>query len=217
MRFEWFQFFEWASLLAAVVCRKGLSRFSLGVFIPLLITVNLFETIGVNHQLFHRSDSYNVYSFYNLVVTPFYLYAFYKMMLPKKSEQILFITLSALCMLLLVLNLLFIQGPTIFNTYSITLTQVMNIVFCGLILIRLLTVENEQTQIYRAPYFWINAACLLFSMITLVVVGLHPYILKHKLLIWNTTLYHILMPCAAAVLYSTYSYAFILCRIRKTN
>jgi hypothetical protein len=129
MRFEWFQIFEWASLIAAVYCRRGLAYFSIGIFIPLLLVVNVFETIGVNHRLFHRHDSYNIYSFYNLAVTPLYLYAFQQMMMAGKTERYLIRFVGVICMLLLLINLFYIQGLYLFNTWSITLTQVMNIVF----------------------------------------------------------------------------------------
>jgi hypothetical protein len=218
MQFERFQYFELLSLLVALFCYKGLRRFSLGIFLPLLVLVNLLEMAGVNYRLLGLKD--NNYILYNLLIiaqTPMYLYVYTKMMMLKKSEQLVFNMIAALCFLFLLLDFVYIQGPWVFNTYSATLISVLNIVFCSLILLRLFMVENKQVILYGEPYFWITASYMLFSLVTLVFLGLQPYIRNYHLTIGQKTIYRALMPYGSIILYSAFSYAFLLCRIRKTN
>jgi hypothetical protein len=212
-----YEYFEYASLLVAVICYKGLVRYSLQAFVPLLFVVCLIETLGDNYYLLRLKGSYPVFNFYFLFVQSFYFLLYRNMLLPTKNERVIFDTVSILCMLFVVLNLLFIQGPGNFNSYSASLTQVLNVIFCGLILVRLVTVETRQTLLYGEPYFWIGAATLLFNLVAFVLLGLLPFVISLGLNIGKQSLHQAILPWASDILYSIYSFAFILCSIRKTN
>jgi len=212
-----YEYFEYASLLVAIVCYKGLVRFSLEAFIPLLFVVCLIETLGDNYYLLGLTGSYPIYNFYFVAVTPFYLFLYRKMLLPTKSERVIFDSISILCMLFVLLNLFFIQGTKQFNSYSASLTEVLNVIFSGLILVRLVTVESRQTILYGEPYFWISSVNLLFNLVAFVLLGLLPFVISVGLKIGDKTLHQTILPPASDILYSIYCYAFILCRIRKTS
>src|SRR5579871_3023760 len=77
MNLYYFQYCELFSLLLALLCRKGLSFFSLGIMIPILILDNVTEVLGTNFRtLFHTPDNYFVYNIYYLLSTPLNLYLF---------------------------------------------------------------------------------------------------------------------------------------------
>ncbi|MBO9729573.1 MAG: hypothetical protein J7623_13125 [Chitinophaga sp.] len=215
MQLEWFQYFQIASLLTAIICWRGLARFSLLAFIPILIITNITETLGANIRSLGLANSYNIYNIYILLVTPFYLYVYRKMLLMGKNEKKVFIIIAGLCMCFLLLNFLFMQGPQQFDSYSAMLIELLNIVFCSLILLRLLMVENEETILYGTPYYWISASTLLFSIVALVALGLQPYIIREGITLWQRSLYRALLPVANAFLYSGYIYSFILCSKAK--
>ncbi|HEY6900778.1 MAG TPA: hypothetical protein VI233_09055, partial [Puia sp.] len=58
---------------------------------------------------------------------------------------------------------------------------------------------------------------LLFNLISFILLGLLPAVTRLGLNIGNKTLHQTILPPAADVLYSIYSFAFILCLVRKTN
>ncbi|MDP4129296.1 MAG: hypothetical protein Q8918_11005 [Bacteroidota bacterium] len=217
MHIAWFQYFQIACLLVALYCYRGLRACSLLAFIPLLIIVNITEFAGINFHFSGRAGNYSVYNLYLLVSTPFYFYLAGKMLFLTSKERVVFYTICILCLILVYANFFFIQGMSRFDTYSLVLIEIMTIVFSSLSLVRLTILDQNELDFMREPFFWINSAYLLFGLITLVVLGLQEYILLNQIEIAHKTLYYVIMPTLNAVVYSGYSYAFILCRTQKTR
>jgi hypothetical protein len=122
-----------------------------------------------------------------------------------------------LCIILMLVNILFIQGKIQFNTYSIGLYEIIMIIFSGMSLVRLTVLDQNELNFMREPFFWINSLNLIFGLITLVVLGLQRYILINHIEIAHRALYRAIMPAINAIVYGGYSYAFILCRTQKTR
>ena len=121
-------------------------------------------------------------------------------------------------MLFVIFNFLFIQGRMgQFNTYSLGLIEIMIIVFSGLCLVRLTVIDQEEMNFLKEPYFWINSLNLLFWLITLVILSMQTYILVNHIEIGHKSLYSAILQPLNAIVYSGYSYAFILCRTQKTR
>lgn len=211
------QYFELLSLLVAIYCRKGLRAFSLQAFIPLLAVVNIIEIIGINSDLFGWPSNHFIYNFNLLLATPFQLYLLGKMLRLKGKEKPVFFIVSMLCMLIIILNYFFLQGPIEFNTNSLILIEVLMVVFSCFVLLRIALQYNEEADLLKEPYFWINSAQLLFALVTLVVLGALKYNQLNNITIGKKSIHDFLMPPANIILYSVYSYAFILCRIQKNK
>lgn len=209
MQFEFFQLFELLSLLVAIVCYRGLKQFSLVAFVPLLVIINVMESIGVNYE-----PNYFVYNMLILLQTPFFLFLYGKMLMLRDNELTVFRVVSALTLFFILFNYFFGQGQVKFTNYSFILIQVLNIVLSCLVLLRLYMLETKNVILLISPYFWINAANLLFGLAVLVLLGLQDYIIKNNIKIGNDSLYRYILPFATIVLYSFYSYAFVLCRKR---
>jgi hypothetical protein len=217
MHIAWFSYFQLLSLCTAIFCWRGLKAGSLLAFIPLLVIVNITELIGSNFRVFGWSSNYFVYNLYMIVSTPFFFYLGAKMLFLTRKETIIYLIVCSLCMLLVLVNYGFIQGRTRFNTYSMGLIEIMLIIFSGLCLMRLTVLDREEVNFMKEPYFWINSVNLLGGLITLVVLGLQSYILENHIQIAHRSLYAAILPVVSAVVYSGYSYAFILCRMQKTR
>jgi hypothetical protein len=217
MHIAWFEYFQLFCLCTAIYCWKALKDCSLIAFIPLLIVVNLTEIMGTNVRAFGWSSNYIIYNIYMLVSTPFFFYLSGKMLFLTKKEAIIYFIVCILSMLLVIANFLFIQGMTQFNTYSLGLIDLMLIVFSGFCLVRLTVFDQEEINFLKEPYFWINSLNLLFSLITLVLLGLQYYILINHIEIANKSLYSAILPAINAIVYAGYSYAFILCRTQRTR
>jgi hypothetical protein len=218
MQIAWFEYFQLISLAVAIYCRKGLKACSLSAFIPLLIIVNVLELSGWNFRSFGWASNYNVYNVYLLLSTPFFFWLSGKMLFLTNRESLVFYTVCALCMLFVVVNFLFIQGRMErFNTYSLGLIAIMLIVFSGLGLVRLTVIDQEEINFLKEPYFWINSLNLLFYLITLVILSMQTYILVNHIEIGHKKLYSAILQPLNAIVYTGYSYAFILCRTQKTR
>jgi hypothetical protein len=72
--------------------------------------------------------------------------------------------------------------------------------------------EPENERIYMHPFFWISVSLLLFSLGSLVVLGLQEYIVSHQIQMEGKSIYRIIMPVLNVILYLGYTYAFLLCR-----
>ena len=211
MHLEYFQYFELLSLLLALVCYKGLKKFSLTAFVPLLIIINVMEILGVNYS----GPNYFIYNLLILLQTPFFLFLYGKMLMLRDNELTVFRIVSALALFFIGFNYFFWQGAEKFTNYSFILIEVLNIVLSCLVLLRLYMLETS-IVLFVSPYFWINAANLLFGLAVLVLLGLQDYIIRNNIKIGNYSLYRYILPFATIVLYSFYSFAFVLCR-KRTN
>lgn len=217
MTIDWYQYFQLLSLVIGFFCIAGLRHFFIVAYIPLLIIINGVEFIGRNFRLFGWPNNYFIYNLYLIISTPLTLYLYSRMLSLKKVGLSVFVVIALLCMLLILINYFFIQGGDVFNSDSLILIMILSIIFSCLVLFRLSMHDLQQTQLSREPYFWINAVNLLFSMVTLVLLGLQQYIRSHHIEIENKSLYRAIMPAANMILYAVYSYAFLLCRIQKTR
>jgi hypothetical protein len=217
MHVAWYEYFQIISLCVAIYCWKGLKVCSLLAFIPLLVIVNITELIGINFRALGWSSNYRIYNLYILASTPFFFYLAGKMLFLTKKETIIFYIVCVLCLLLVFVNFIFIQGNIEFNTYSLGLVQIMLIVFSGLCLVRLTVFDQKELNFMKEPYFWINSLNLLDGLIMLVILGLQSYIYINHIEIAHKSLYYAILPAVNAIVYTGYSYAFILCRTQRTR
>ena len=220
MRLHFYQYTQILSLLLAILCYGGLSKYKLSAFLPLLVIVNLIEITGANYRALGWIPWLSNHAIYNLnllLETPLRLYLMGQMLQMRKNEQDTFKGIVFLCMLVILLNYLFLQGPAVFNTFSLILIQIVTIVLSCFVLLRLALREDLRLSLWQDPYFWINAALLLFALITLVILGLQQFLQDHKVMLWGKSLYKAIMPVPNIILYLGYSYAFILCKIPRSR
>ena len=211
MTIMWHQYFELFSLLCALVFARGLNSFGIAVLIPLLLLDNVAEIIGVNFQYFGWKDNYFVYSLYLVLSTPLVLWLFGAMLRRNAPKNPYFVGVAIAIQGFVLINYCFIQGPFEFDTYSYLLITTAEIVLCCLVLARLAIRKDDQAGLLRDPYFWINGATLLFNLVSLILLGALKFIALNHLEIRHKNLYLAILPAANALLYSGYSYAFILC------
>ncbi len=218
MHIEWFEYLQFASLLIAIVCYQDLKSYHIVVFIPFLFLDCLVDLLGDNYLSFGWKSNYFLYNYYLLTTTPLSLILFFKMLGLKGKLKIIFFFIGSLFMLLLLINYFFIQGKSQFNSYSLLLIMAINVIFSALILIKLVVTDDTKvSSLFKEPFFWINAATLLFSLGTLVVLGLQQYIIANKMKLNQEMLYNVIMHILNIFLYTALSYGFILCRIRTTR
>lgn len=212
-----YQYFQAAALIVALLCWRALKQNHILLFIPLLLLINAIEIVGNNFRAFGWANNYFVYNYYLLFSTPIWLLLYRQMLAFMGNVKWVFNGIILLITLLLLLNYFFVQGRNLFNTYSLILVMIINVVFSSLVLFRMAWEETVQGPLLAQPYFWINAGNLLFSMVTIVLLGLQQYIRANAIEISRKSLYYAILPSANILLYIGLSYAFILCQIRKSK
>jgi hypothetical protein len=212
MHIIWAQYFQIISLLLAIIFGKGLIRFKLTWFIPLLLIVCITDFVGSNRAYFGWTNNYLLYDCYLIVTFPVTYYIFFRMLKYKGWLQTIYFTVGFLIFLFFVLNLLYLQGSQTFNTYTFILTDFVFSMISLLVLVELFKDDDYNIMLYNHPYFWISGAILIFSVSTLVILGSQQIIANNKIQINGKNAYKILTQIMNVVLYTSYSYAFFLCR-----
>jgi hypothetical protein len=215
MEIKYYQYFQLFSLLMAFVCRRGLNTFSLGILIPILMLDNLTEILGSNHlALFHTKSNHFLYNIYFLLSTPLFFLLFARMLdgTAKDKRRLLWTGLAIEVFLLV--NYFFIQGQLDFDSFSAQLVSLACIILSCIVLTRLAIRKDDESGLLHDPVFWINAMLLLFNLVSMIVLGMHKFIVEYKLEIIHLNLYRAIIPAANAVLYAGYSYAFLLCYLQ---
>ncbi|MGN6420382.1 MAG: hypothetical protein ACTHMC_22935 [Pseudobacter sp.] len=210
-----FHLFQLAQLIClGFACRffSSLKQWSIAAFLPLLSFIVLIEVIGNNFRLFNWANNYFIYNVYLLFSTPVWLYLFRQMLELTGAARAIFRWIAILSMSFICINYFFGEGVRNFNSWSLLLLMLLTIVFSCLVLFRLSVTDSIESTLYHHPYFWINAGNLLFALVTLVLLGLQPYIREHGIQIHSKSLYHAIIPTANIILYTSYCYGFYLCR-----
>jgi hypothetical protein len=117
----------------------------------------------------------------------------------------------------LVVNYFFIQGQLDFDTFSAQLVSLACIILSCLVLTRLAIRKDDEGRLLQDPVFWVNAMILLFNLVCVIVLGMHKFIIQNSLEISHKNLYLAIIPAANAVLYTGYSYAFLLCQLQRSK
>ncbi|QEC41493.1 hypothetical protein [Pseudobacter ginsenosidimutans] len=212
MHFHLFQFFQFLSLAFAIWFYRSLKSWSIGAFLPLLVFIFLVEIVGNNFEAFGWDNNYFIYNIYLILSTPFWLYLFRQMLGLSGMAIVIFRWIAILCMSFMFVNYFYGEGVKEFNSWSLLLLMILTIVFSCLILFRLSVTDIITISLYRHPFFWINAGNLLFALVTLVLLGLQPYIRENDIQLLHKSLYYAIIPTANIILYTSYCYGFYLCR-----
>ena len=218
MHFYYFQYFMLFSLLLAILCRKGLNSFGIIILIPILVVDNAADLIGTNFaRIFHSRDNYFIYNLYYLISTPLYLYLLTVMLKGDARERRRILAFGIVVEAFLIANYFFVQGKMPFNSFTALLVNLTNFVFSCLVLARLAIRKEEDSHLLVDPYFWINAMILLFSLVSMIALGLQKYIAVNHILVDGKSLYIALMRAANAALYTGYSGAILLCQMQRSK
>ncbi len=213
---QYFHFFQYIALFSAIYFYRGLKIFMAGAMVPLLLLVVLIETLSAIIKTLGFLNNHYLYNIMMFTSTPLYFYLFYYFLNIKEKFRKIYIYISVIISVALLCNFLFFEGVLKFNTLSIIFVSFCTTLLSILLLFRLAVSENY-FNLSKHPYFWIAAGLLIFSLGTLVVLGMNQFIRINNLNIVNKVLYRTIMPVLNVILYSSYSYAFYLCaRMKKS-
>ncbi|MBW4890393.1 hypothetical protein KXQ82_11720 [Mucilaginibacter sp. HMF5004] len=186
-------------------------------FLLLLIIVCATEIIGANVQWFNVKKNYLIYNVYLLLSMPVYFWIFMNMLDFKGYIKTIYLIVVTLVMCFLAINFLFLQGPKEFNVYSLIMVEFIKGILALMIITKLFREDNYEIGISKNPYFWIGGATLIFSVCAIVLFGLQRFIVLNKIQIEGKSIYRVIVPLINVILYSSYCYAFYLCKKLTSN
>jgi hypothetical protein len=210
MNLGYFHYFEYLSLVASLFYYRGLKAYSLQLMAPLLLIVCVIETVAAYYSELGLPSVQGVNNLYILISPFFYFVIFYKMIRPSGKFAIAYQVIALLTIAFIIYDLLDSDFFKFINTPTIVVSLTEHVILSLLVLFKLFSNESREVVLMKEPYFWIAMAILIFSLVTIVTMGLHPIIYKNKVTIFGKSAYRVIMPMVCVVMYSCYSYAFFL-------
>jgi hypothetical protein len=217
MNWYFFQYFELLSLLFAIFFYRRLVVFKLQPFLLLLIIICAMEICGGNSHWFNMPwlnarKNYIVFNIGMLLTMPIHFWIFMNILDFRQYVKTIYSGVAVLVMLFLVMNFFFLQGPFEYDVYSLVMTEFIKGALCLMAITKLFREDNYEIGISANPYFWIAGATLIFCISSIVLFGLQKFIVINKIQINGKSIYRVIIPVLIVVLYSSYCYAFYLCR-----
>lgn len=212
MKFHLSLYFEFLSLLFAIIFYSKLELFKLKPFLLLLIVICITETCAGNLQWFNLHRNHFMYNIYYVLAMPIHFWIFLNILDYKGFIKILYNVVGVLVMAFLILNVLFLQGLEEFDVYSVVMAEFIKGILALMVITKLLREDDYEIGISNDPYFWIAGATLIFSISAVILFGLQKFILANRIQIGGQNLYRVIIPLVNVFLYSSYCYAFYLCR-----
>jgi hypothetical protein len=210
MNLGYFHFFEYLSLVMSLVYYRGLKAYSLQLMVPLLLIVCCIETVAAYYSELGLPSVQGVNNLYILISPFFYFLLFYKMIRPEGKFALVYWGIALLTIAFMAYDLFDSDFFNLINTPTIVVSLTEHVILSLLVLFKLFSNESREVILPKEPYFWIAMAILIFSLVTIVTMGLHPVIYKNKVTIFGKSAYRVIMPMVCVIMYSCYSYAFFL-------
>ena len=178
------------------------------VFILLTIIIELFA--GWLSR--HGTAATPLYNFFSCVEFLFYMYILKEIILNARIKKII---LYVMCVyaLLGIINVLFIQKGTNFNSVTYALGCLLIAVFCIFYFFELFQSINS-VNLATLPAFWICTGLLFYYTCSFPLWGLANFLRKVPLIITRNI--QVILLLLNVFLYSSFTIAF-LCRIRARN
>lgn len=175
--------FIWAEMLAmliSLICWKRLLRTPFFYFIPYLIMTVAAEWSGVYTGLHHHLDVNNqIFNITTLLEFSFFYFLFFSSIKSISSKKIILV-LTAFYLVSSLVNILFIQGFSTFNSYTM-LIGTMVVVFCVFLYFYSAFEQNITVNLLKEPMFWVSIGIFLFYLGDFTFNLMYPFLQKNNL------------------------------------
>ncbi len=161
-------------------------------------------------------NNYFIINLYAVIGAPVIYAGFYKHLQLSQRNKKWYKIFAILLTAGFVIDYFFINDFNKIDAYSLIVFYFINIILCCGWLFKT-AMKDEIFRFDREPLFWISSGLLIFSIGTLITLGMNQFIRINQLTIQNQFIYRIIMPVLNVILYSSFTYAFLLCRLRKKS
>lgn len=216
MYFGYHQYFQMAAVLVGFIFFRDLMKLKLTGFFLLCLVGLLIDVLSFWVIQNGAPSNYYIINLYSVICAPIVYFAFFRHLHLSSRNALLYKIIAVLISISFVLDYSFNGGTERLATLTIVFFYFFNILLsCGLLF--KMAIRDSYFTFFDQPLFWISAALLIFSLGAIVVMGMNQFIRINHLTIKNKSLYRVIMPMLNVVLYSSFTYAFILCKLKKKS
>ena len=201
---------EASSLVICLLLYKTLKSSNLKYFLPFLVLTIIVELLG--HWLMGKGiRNYLMFNLFTSTEFIFYTFLFYKnfKLTGFKKVALFFIPFYITCV---TINLIFIQGPNNFHTYTFLLGSFFIVTFCCLYFYESVLPDYLDNALTKQPFFWVCTGLLLFYLGSVIINALFEYLRSFDMQEEGKRIYGIINQSLNVVLYSAFIFAFLLCQ-----
>lgn len=216
MTILYYQYFQIASVLSGLLFFRRLRDQHLLYFL-LLCTIGTVVDISSSwvKDAGYPSNHF-VLNYYPMLSISVVFIAYYRHLQLSTPNGIIYKLVAVVATAAGILNYFFWEGMMKMNNFSHIFYHFFCILLSCLLLFKMAMREDYFTFTSES-LFWIAGGMLIFSLGALVVMGMSQFIRINHLTIRNKALYNIIMPMLNVIFYSSFTYAFILCRLKRKS
>lgn len=217
MTFAHFQYFQLVSVVSGIAFFSFVKKESMIWFFLLSLSGFLIETIATWWVFdWHYPDNYFLMNLYSVVALTLIFAGFYKHLELSARSKIWYITIAVIIVILLITDYVLTVGAARNSIFGNIGFNFCTIILCCTWLFKM-AIKEEVFNFFDEPLFWVASGLLIFCLGALVVMGMSQFIRINHITIQNKPLYRVIMPMLNVVLYSSFTYAFLLCRLKKKS
>lgn len=176
MHFQLFEYFEWAALLTGVAFLKQIWKTPFVLLVPYLLLIVIVESGNHFGWFFDKTYHSNNWVYNILLIIEFPVISYLLFTNNYNSINIRsFWILQLIYLFFYFINIVFIQGLWLLNTYTILLISFL-IIGLALNLLYKLVLSEDVFNITSQPYFWFTTGVLLFYVVEVLLYTIFPYL-----------------------------------------
>lgn len=210
-------FLEVLSLLIGFVFLKDLKRNKGFIyFIPFLIATVAVECTAklltdTENPNENRSIRYMIFNVFTTCEFIFYSLIFL-IYLSNKTLRRIITVLIPIYIILVTINVAYIQGTDKFHRYTFLLGGFLMVVYSCFFLYESILPDSINIKLSEHPFFWVMIGLLIFYLGSVIINALFEYLTSAALGKEGTHIYSYINNSLNVVLYGSFIIAFILCR-----
>lgn len=186
-------------------------------FLLVTVTVELVAKFVMGENTNSRPARFLMFNIFTTAEFVFYS-AIFLLHLNNTTLKKIIRILIPVYLVLVTVNIIFIQGPNSFHTYTFLLGSFFMVVYSCFYLYESILPESLNSNLSKQPFFWVCIGLLIFYLGSVIINALFEYLTSASLMAQGTVIYTTITNSLNVILYGSFSIAFILCRNnRKTS
>jgi hypothetical protein len=210
MLYNFYLLVQASSFIVCLYYYKTLRHTELKYFLPYLLLTLIVELLG--YWLISKGiKNYLIFNVFTTIEFIFYTFLFYRHLRIRLFKKIT-MAFVPFYIIAVAYNLAFIQGFNNFHTYTFLLGSFFIVFFCCLFFYESVLPENIDHQLSLQPFFWVCTGLLLFYLGSVIINALFEYLRSFDMQEEGKRIYGTINQSLNVILYSSFIFAFVLCR-----